>query len=134
MGNHFSINLIYLRKKHLLNQGGLSKMFGMRQAQISQIENSKSPPTVEFALRVSQEFNVSLDDLFFKVLEDTEKQEQSEKVEHTSKTIEFLELRLEDKEKIIETKDYLISTLQESLKKMESSNQRLIDLYHKKSQ
>ncbi|QEK12628.1 helix-turn-helix transcriptional regulator [Crassaminicella thermophila] len=61
----YSNNLKILRAKHNLSQMELAKKVGVSRNTINSIENSKSIPSLDIALKISSIFNKSVNDIFF---------------------------------------------------------------------
>ena len=68
MNDYFSLNIEYLRKSKVLTQSQLADNVGITPTAVSAWENKKSYPSALTLLKLSQLFNVSLDDLLKKDL------------------------------------------------------------------
>lgn len=67
--NYFAKNLIFLCKKLRVTQEQLALQVDKRQSTIGNWKNKVSSPDVEDLIRISQFFDISLDDLVLKDLE-----------------------------------------------------------------
>lgn len=67
--NYFAKNLIFLCKKLRITQEQLALQVDKRQSTIGNWKNKVSSPDVEDLIRISQFFDISLDDLVLKDLE-----------------------------------------------------------------
>lgn len=65
---HIGNNIKYLRKGKGLTQIELGELFSITGTQVSAYESGKSAPSFEGLLKLSEYFNVSLDDLVYKDL------------------------------------------------------------------
>lgn len=63
MKNMFSINLNYIKRYNGLNNSDLMNIIGLTSSTVSNLLNDKSIPNAETLLKLSQEFNYSVDDL-----------------------------------------------------------------------
>jgi len=68
MDNYFSLNIEYLRKTRGLTQAQLADNVDITPTAISAWENKKSYPSALTLLKLSNKFDVSLDDLLKKDL------------------------------------------------------------------
>lgn len=66
--NYFGSNLSYLRKIKNYTQETLSKELGVQQQTLSHYEMEQREPNIEFLIKISQFFDVSIDDLLIKDL------------------------------------------------------------------
>lgn len=66
--NTFSRNLKLLREFHEMNQEDLAQKIGVSRSNLSYYETSKSEPTLTPLIKISEVFDITIDDLIFKEL------------------------------------------------------------------
>ena len=62
---NISDNIRIYRTKLRMSQDKLSELTGLNQQQISFIENGKSMPKLETVIKISEAFNVTVNDLIY---------------------------------------------------------------------
>lgn len=62
----FAKNILYLRHQRNMLQGEFGKLFGLVGSQISNYEKGISYPLVKVAMKICEEFDCTLDDLFMR--------------------------------------------------------------------
>lgn len=115
-----SQNLVYLRKKHFLNQAVLGNELGVSQNSISLIERGSSDPAVSYAASIANFFKVSLDDLVLRDLEQLDKNPlktpaMDDPGELDQATIDLYERMLSVKDETIDTLKETIEVLKHNL-------------------
>lgn len=63
MKNMFSINLNYIKRYNGLNNSDLMQIIDLTSSTVSNLLNDKSTPNADTLLKLSQEFNYTVDDL-----------------------------------------------------------------------
>lgn len=63
MTNNFTNNLKILRKKNKLTQDELGELLSVSGKTVSSWEKGRSEPKIDFLIRLSDYFNVSIDEL-----------------------------------------------------------------------
>ena len=76
----FSKNLVILRKKHKLTQGGLAEKLSYSDKTISKWENGDALPDVETLCLISDFFGVGVDELLKSDIEEIQKKRRNKKL------------------------------------------------------
>ena len=70
MEKHISLNLRYLQKKEKLTQNEFGELFGLKKGLLSVYIKNNRCTNFDFLEKIFEHYNLTLDDLFYKKLED----------------------------------------------------------------
>jgi transcriptional regulator with XRE-family HTH domain len=122
--SYFSKNLKILRKHHKITLEELSNALNVSKSAISDYENDKFSPTLNFCRKVSDYFNISIDKLEFSDI--MEKNENQEPVISTDESLQKkIFLLIENIEVLEKQKNILTIELKLQKQKTESLNLQL---------
>lgn len=133
MDNCFSINISYLRNKFQLTQNELAEAITITRDALSAIENNKNKKIeISVLQEFSKYFNISIDDLINKNLQELDKKSNAEEyyikdtqqqatatnnvVDVNEKTLKIYQELVDTKDETIKAKEELVVELKQTIK------------------